>query len=967
MRQSGDVPVGNGGSGGGTGGGITVIVTPGVFEPNATTPLYVGVPYKVQGGASAETNQAVMATATLGAFKVTSVTATFDGIAIQTVDDSGAAKDWSSWHAIIEGSLITLGPHTLMAHAAAGTRSGTQTVHVQAGLMLSCVSPVLVGGAITTTHLSQALTIQVADTTQFDMTKPGSAWQCQAGGTTAPVTVNPPATGQKNPWQLTVGLPAIAVTSAAGTLYTVTITATTTVAATNAAASVSLSLPVLEKDDTKPDLSGTLIPDNVPPGDTPTVTVHATDKTLGNVFSDLTSAMVQFDGQQLQVTQTVAGDPATWTAKLPPVGLPPAGQPSHQVLVTVTDGAGNVATLPQQVWTQLKSWTRLEPYPRDPTLLEGVQARIADPGWLLARQAAFGELTGTDNASPVAVRMRAKASALTRLRPAPQTGPGVLLPPGGGPLEALTEAEPEPAAGGPSRPLFAAQAGLHYRRLLNRATGTGDLSTYEQGLSQAYPLLPPPEGSVKSPNQVGMPPMPQRDDPALQPYVLGQVPDGERLYADLDAALRPPRGGQGTLPASPPLGGANPAVVTSVATQWLDWYDAVSGQELGHTDTWLPDRMEYGFSISAPGPGAETVLAAAELDTGRLDWHDFDLLASYEVAAAPGASLGAVPSDLPSPPYGADGVMGIVYAGLPAPVRFHGMPNQSWWEFDDASIDFGAITAPAESLTTSVMVEFAMRYGNDHFLIPVPLSVGSVLRVDSLVVVDTFGEVLLVPPVSEFDGPTGPFRLFEQTVAATAGSGTPARDPLLVLFPTLGQVIEGAPVEEVHFIRDEAAELVWAIEQTALGPNGLPTDRTAAALAHFLPLVPTPNDSTALPVRGYLLRTDVEANWFPFLIQDPATGNLLAMADVPPVDETQPTPLPWGRILVPFAPSTTAAGKRQHGVLMPIEEVTSAGAQVVRSWRYARWTDGRQLSWVGRRVRPGHGPGASGLTFDLAL
>jgi hypothetical protein len=294
------------------------------------------------------------------------------------------------------------------------------------------------------------------------------------------------------------------------------------------------------------------------------------------------------------------------------------------------------------------------------------------------------------------------------------------------------------------------------------------------------------------------------------------------------------------------------------------------------------------------------------------------------------------------------------------------MPSQSLWEFDDASIDFGAITAPVESLTTSVIVEFAMRYGNDHFLIPIPLGVGSVLRVDSLVVVDTFGEVLLVPPVAEFDGPAGPFRLFEQTIAAAAGAGTSVRDPLLVLFPTLGQVVESDPIEEVHFIRDNAAELVWAIEQTAIGPDGLPADRTVAALAHFQPLVPTPNDGTSLPVRAYLLRTDVEANWFPFLIQDPATANLLAMADVPPLDETQPTPLPWGRILTPFAPSS-AGGKQQPGVLMPIEEVTSAGAQVFRSWRYARWTDGRQLSWVGRRVRPGHGPGASGLTFDLAL
>ena len=71
----------------------------------------------------------------------------------------------------------------------------------------------------------------------------------------------------------------------------------------------------------------------------------------------------------------------------------------------------------------LQSWTRLEPSPRDPALTEGLQARVADPAWLLARQAAFGELAGTDNAAPAVVRMRARASALTRLRPACQPAP----------------------------------------------------------------------------------------------------------------------------------------------------------------------------------------------------------------------------------------------------------------------------------------------------------------------------------------------------------------------------------------------------------------------------------------------------------------------------------------------------------------------------------------------------------------
>jgi hypothetical protein len=943
---------GNGGSG-----GTATTVSPGMGVPAA---LYVGVPCTVRGTASVHIT-IINKLAAPAAITPAVVTLTFDGTAIPTVSDGGDAVNGWNWHAVVTPE--SAGEHTLVATATLGTISGSQTGHVQASPMLSIVSPVSALGYFS---LENIFTVQVASTSVFNMEQAGSAWQCQLapGGAAGPPAAIGHTPGQDT-WQITTLLPAVQV-PAGGTQYTLTITATTAVAVASGTQNVSLpvSAPMLAVDRTAPVfLAGTSIPAQVSPGATPVVTVQVTDTGNQRVFSGVppNGVTVQFDGQQVApVTQTVTGDPGTWTATLPPVT-----QAAHTVTLTATDVAGNVAHQTGEVSVLLQSWTRLEPSPRDPTLTEGLQARVADPAWLLARQAAFGELAGTDNAAPVVVRMRARASALTRLRPAyqagtttPATGPGALLPAGGGPLEALTEAEPEPGPGGPSRPLFAVQAGLHYRRLLRRAVGAGNLATYEQGLAQAYPVktaLAPP--AANPPPAAGQPPLPQAADPALLPYLAGQIPDGERLYADLAATLRPP--GSGTLPAAPPLGTASPAVVTSVAKEWLAWYDAVRGAELGATDTWRPDRMEYAFSIAAPGPDKETVLAAAELDTGRLDWHDFDLLASGDVTGAAGVSLGAVPADLPG------GEAGIVYAGVPKPVRFRGMPSQSWWQFDDGSIDFGAVTAPVESLTTSVMVEFAMRYGNDHFLLPVQLPVGSVLRVDSLVVVDTFGEVLLVNPVAVVDGATGPFRLFEHSVP---GASAP-RDPLLVLFPALGGVIEGMPVEEVHFLRDDAAELVWAVEHTALGANGLPADRAADALAHFTPLTPTPNGAAALPVRRYQLRSDVEANWFPFLVTDPAAGNVLAMADVPPLDTTPPippTPVPWGRILAPFAPVPGAQGPGP-GLPLPAEEVSPAGVQVRRAWRYARWSDGRQLCWVSRRVRPGTGPGASGLTFDLAL
>ena len=50
------------------------------------------------------------------------------------------------------------------------------------------------------------------------------------------------------------------------------------------------------------------------------------------------------------------------------------------------------------------TWTRLEPLPHSAEL--DLEARIADPLWMLARQWQVGEFRGEDAASPVYVRLQ---------------------------------------------------------------------------------------------------------------------------------------------------------------------------------------------------------------------------------------------------------------------------------------------------------------------------------------------------------------------------------------------------------------------------------------------------------------------------------------------------------------------------------------------------------------------------------
>ncbi len=47
------------------------------------------------------------------------------------------------------------------------------------------------------------------------------------------------------------------------------------------------------------------------------------------------------------------------------------------------------------------------------------------------------------------------------------------------------------------------------------------------------------------------------------------------------------------------------------------------------------------------------------------------------------------------------------------------------------------------------------------------------------------------------------------------------------------------------------------------------------------------------------------------------------------------------------------------------EEVPREGTQVDRVHRYARWLNGRSVTWTARRRQTGGGEGSSGLRFDF--
>jgi hypothetical protein len=575
----------------------------------------------------------------------------------------------------------------------------------------------------------------------------------------------------------------------------------------------------------------------------------------------------------------------------------------------------------------ITSWIRLEPRARSATVQQGLQARVHDPLWLLSRQWQLGEFQAQDGGAPVSVRLRGEAARLSRYHAGPlqEAAANGKSYDGRTPLEAVVEREAltGPAAAAPN-PGRAAEAGQHFLRLLAAA----GMARYGADYQAQFPFRPDRTVPVDA------------DGARWLRVMSGRAPHGDGLYEAMDASLRPTGGATPRLPEQPTVAPADEAAVRQAALAWLAWYDVRYSQPGATASAWVPERMEYAFSVAARAAAGEAVLSAPEYHGGRLDWYDFD--------ERQGATLNAAGDPAPAP---------VVRTVIPAPVAFRGMPDSRWWSFEDAESSLGTLEVGTEDLGRMLLLQFAFSYSDDWFTIPVDLDVGSLLHIRSLVVTDTFGVRTRIRPFHEVDGAGGAWRMFTQSGTALDGTSVAPAGDRFFLPPVLGASLEGRPVEEVHFLRDEMANMAWAVEHEVENVRGRAYDR------HELYLATRPDPAELLRAipedaeRAYRLLTEVPAHWIPLVpILDPAT---------------QAMRLRRGAVLRHGAGGTTAP-QPAGAVLEPgrdlrlfEEEVPRAGAHVTRVFQHARWLDGSTHLWMSRRKRPGRGEGWSGLRFDV--
>jgi hypothetical protein len=545
---------------------------------------------------------------------------------------------------------------------------------------------------------------------------------------------------------------------------------------------------------------------------------------------------------------------------------------------------------------------RLEPRTRTDRLDVGLAAPVHDACWLLARQWQLAELDGDDGGSPIQVRHRYESWPILTYQPR-STDPTaanpdpVALSSVGAPLEAVVEAQPVRTATAWTTQLKVA-TGRELLRLLRDAGAT----TWIARLLSAY-LLDPPDSAA-----------PPAVDDGLRLVTAGRIPDGQPIYHDLSGV---DLNTLGTF-----AGESVDDAFRSAATRWLAWCRATMLEPLTAQSAWSADRFEYNFRLAAPRPDNTVHLDAVEHLGGALDWYSFTT--HTDPAGDPNSTVNTVDHTL-----------------LPTRVSFRGMPNPRWWELEDASIDFGDVEAHPADLARLALLEFALVYGNDHFIVPVQLDVGHLCRTTHLLTTDTFNVTTIIAPAAAY-----PRQDQRWTMFTLHTDDTSATSDIFLLPPTSPHRLESAAIEDVVLLRDEMANLAWAVERSFEGDDGRSADR--ARRSHQPPITDPPVYGTTL---RYQLGTTVPPYWFPL------------------VPEASPTGGPRLRLTEMQYSNDSDAEPHSHlihiGQLIEDEELPREGLHLIRDRVLTRSIDGTPVAWTRHRTTIGRGEGSSGLHFDV--
>lgn len=598
-----------------------------------------------------------------------------------------------------------------------------------------------------------------------------------------------------------------------------------------------------------------------------------------------------------------------------------------------------------------RAWNRLEPRARKEDFDKNLQAGVHDALWFLTRQWQFGEFQGEDTGSAIFAKLLLQTTKLSHYKAFNDT---IVPYSDSTPLEETVE-----QTHAPLNDKTKILSGKYFRKILvAKAVALGDfqISAYNQKLKTIFKYQKPSEILPADNVEILV-----SKAKALVNVELLQFAtffseadfDGFQLYLAAKNNLT-------NTVNSISLKNTHNVALNAALADYILIFEELYSEELDQIKgAWNPRQLEYQFKCLMPEENnTKTVLTSEEYYTGELDWYSFDI----DNTSASKITFKDTVVDQTL-------VENSVMTVIPTEARFSGMPNSRWWQFEDGAVDLANFKADTTDIANMVFSEYAFMYSNDWHIIPVPMAVGTLATIKGIVVKDVFGEREFIESASQ--GSTDNWTswgMYNLSTRLDVLDNSQAVDTRLFMPPSTMKTHESKPIEHVHFIRDEMANMVWGIETRF--DNGLGKGIDGHILSNELKILleklsPTIESTMAEgAVFEYILGNSVPENWIPFIPVHLNDGLNRAIQF-----QRAAMPRTFKNTNNPVRPTTTllqigiGTGKVKPYFINE-EEIPKAGAKVMSTYQRTRWYNGKVVNWYGNRKTLGRGEGSSGLQFD---
>ena len=387
---------------------------------------------------------------------------------------------------------------------------------------------------------------------------------------------------------------------------------------------------------------------------------------------------------------------------------------------------------------------------------------------------------------------------------------------------------------------------------------------------------------------------------------------------------------------------------------------------------WSNEKLGYEVKVKQ----GKNTFVADDYDTGKLSWYSFDY-SDKEINK----------EDFSKPE-----VKMLSY--IPTPAKIPGAPSSRLWEFEDRKVNMGNCDTDYSFIGTAAIMQYVSMFSNDWMIMPLESETGTVLDVKGIVVKDSFGDRFYINQNSEMldeydygkiqrtdkvDYPqviyTDRWNLFGTSYDAAYKNRNFGTFRGLLFPPTVLRCEESKPIEEVQFLRDEMANMVWGVETTLNNRCGgtmdgrTLSDKVLNSVDEFNAQLAGPQDETldakvADAEYSLLIQNRVPINWIPF-VPEQLKGDCRNIAL-----RRGRMPIYYNEKYRTVAPSTDLLGYKKDEIghvkafYVNEEEVATCGIKITKTAQRTRWFNGKSFNWVGNREVISEYQANSGLLFD---